>query len=58
MFAQELERIASMSVQEILREHRSVDANLAGIRQFGIRPKDELVTGIAQALVAAAMPIG
>ncbi|HET7086030.1 MAG TPA: hypothetical protein VFI23_14730 [Rhizomicrobium sp.] len=58
VFAQELERIARMSVPEIVRERRSVDANMAGIRQLGIRPKDELVTAIAQALVAAAMPIG
>ena len=56
LFAQELERIAALSVPEILGEHQTVEAIMAGVRQLGIRPRDALVSAVAQAFNAARMP--
>jgi len=54
--AVQLERIADQTIHEILAEYETVCAVLAQVRVLGLRPKDTLVSGLAQAAHAARMP--
>jgi Helix-turn-helix len=53
----QLERIAVQSLPEILGEYRTIEAILGQVRSLGLRPKDNLVSGLAQAYHAAHMPV-
>ena len=55
--AVQLERIAEQTLPEILGEYRTIEAILGQVRSLGLRPKDSLVSGLAQAYHAAHMAV-